>query len=119
MSDLDLENWEPEPVKAPESMLKHAFPYREDPRMKERREKCLPAKTRRFECPGCGMPRWVEPVYSGEEWHYFGQCSYCGVTWAMAYHLMVKCEECGKKNPITSKNPIGRCECTGEVARPF
>jgi hypothetical protein len=122
MSDLDdWENWNPEPVKPDlESLKKHAFPYREDPREKERKSKCIPATSRRFECPGCGMPKHVEPVFSGEEWHYFGQCSFCGVKWCNAYRLMIRCPDCGSKVPITSRNPAGVCKCQGdEVQRPF
>jgi hypothetical protein len=121
MSLDDLEDWEPEPIKPDlEGIKKHALPYREDPKAKERRALCVEAKSRRFECPGCGIAKHVEPVYSGEEWHYLGQCSHCGVRWVNAYRLMVKCDDCGKKVPITSRNPEGRCNCEGgETPRPF
>jgi predicted RNA-binding Zn-ribbon protein involved in translation (DUF1610 family) len=121
----DLENWEPEveielePVKPDiQSMLKHASPYREDKKAKERLEKAVKAWSRRFECPGCGIDKNVDPTFVGDEWHYYGQCSHCGQRWAQAYYLMVKCEECGKKVPMTSRNPEGRCKCQGE-RRPF
>lgn len=114
--DFDLEGWEPQPAKpALESMLSGARPFREDKKAEERRAKCIPAVTRRYECPGCGIPRWVEPTYSGEEWHYFGQCSHCGTSWVNAYNLMIKCEDCEKRNPITSRNPNGRCSCRGDT----
>jgi hypothetical protein len=116
----NLENWEVEPVRPNlESMLRHASPFREDKKAKERLEKCIKATSRRFECPGCGIARHVDPIYSGEEWHYWGQCSHCGAKWCNAYRLMIKCEDCGKRNPVTSKNPDGKCRCNEEVARPF
>lgn len=118
MSDeFDLEGWAPAPAKPPE--IPRPRPFREDKKAEERRKKCIPAMSRRFECPGCGLPRHVEPSYSGEEWHYHGQCSHCGARWTNAYNLMVRCEDCGKKNPITSRNPDGKCKCGDEVARPF
>lgn len=117
---FDLENWEPAAPKPElESMLKHASPFREDKQAIERKAKCVPAKSRRFECPGCGIAKHVEPTFTGEEWHYWGQCSHCGAKWCNAYRLMIRCEECGKRVPITSKNPGGRCKCQEEVARPF
>ena len=118
--DFDLDNWEPEPAKPQlESMLSKARPFREDTRAEERRKACVPAVSRRYECPGCGIIKWVEPVYSGEEWHYWGQCSHCGTRWVNAYNLMVKCTECGTRNPITRRNPNGQCNCQEEVAGPF
>lgn len=120
MSDeLEVE-WEPEPVKADvESLKKHASPFREDLKAKERREKCIPARSRRFECPNCGILKNVDPLYTGTEWHYWGLCSHCGVRWCNAYYILIKCEECGKKVPVTSKNPDGKCKCQGTVSRPF
>lgn len=117
--EIDFE-YEPTPVK-PEigEMLKHASPFREDKQAAERLEKCVKAKSRRFECLGCGITRWVDPVFTGEEWHYWGQCSHCGAQWCNAYRLMIKCEECGKKNPITSRNPQGKCKCSEDTPRPF
>lgn len=114
----NLENWEPEPVKPAPITLK-VSPYREDQKALDRRKKAIPATSRRFECPGCGIAKHVEPTYSGEEWHYFGQCSFCGAKWANAYRLMVRCQECGTKNAMTSRNPEGRCDCESEPARPF
>jgi hypothetical protein len=118
--DLDLDNWEPEPIKleVEQSMLSPS-PFRVDPKDKKRRAVCILATSRRFLCPGCGMPRHVEPTYSGEEWHYFAQCSYCGARWCNAYHLMRRCQECGAKVPMTSRNPDGICNCQGESVRPF
>jgi hypothetical protein len=116
---LEIE-WEIEPVKPDlDSLQKHAFPFRQDPKEEERRKMCEPARSRRFECPRCGILKNVEPTFSGLEWHYFGQCSHCGAKWCNAYRLMIKCEDCGKRNPVTSKNPDGKCRCNEEVARPF
>jgi len=116
----DLENWDPAPIK-PElkSMLNNARPFREDKLAEERRQKCIQAKSRRYECPGCGIIRWVEPTYSGQEWHYWGQCSHCGARWCNAYNLMILCTECGKNVPITSRNPNGRCNCQEMAARKY
>jgi hypothetical protein len=116
--EVDLEGWEPKTAEPNlDGWKKHAF--REDPKAKQRRAMCVPAKSRRYDCPNCGIARNVEPTYSGEEWHYFGQCSHCGQTWVNAYHLMVKCEDCGTKVAITSRNPEGLCRCRGETRRPF
>jgi hypothetical protein len=120
--DLDLENWEPEPAKPDiKSMLSHASasPYRADPGVAKRKALALPAYSRRFECPGCGILKNVDPVFSGDEWHYAAQCSHCGARWVNAYHLLRKCGACDKKVPITSRNPEGRCKCSNEVGRPF
>jgi hypothetical protein len=121
LEDLEsgLENWEPQQAKAPnlDGWKKHAF--RPDKRAEERRAKCLPGRILRFECPSCGILRTVEPVFVGDEWHYYGQCSYCGANWAAARNLMRKCEKCGKRVPLTSRNPEGQCKCEGEVKRKF
>lgn len=114
--DFNLEGWEPEPVKPPlESMLSHASPYREDLKARDRRAKCEDARSRRFDCPACGIPKNIDPVFSGEEWHYFGQCSHCGARWAAARYLIRKCPDCGKKVPMTSRNPEGTCKCKGDT----
>ena len=109
-------DWKPEPVRAPEIKPR---PFREDEKAEELRKRCIPATSRRMECPGCGLPWHVQPTYSGAEWYYNGTCGHCGATWTNAYHLMIKCEDCGKKNPVTSRNPEGKCNCGEEVARPF
>lgn len=114
------DEWDVEAVRPNlESMLKNISPYRVDKKAEERLAKCVKATSRRFECPGCGIPKHLEPFYSGEEWHYWGQCSHCGAKWCNAYRIMIKCTECGKKNPITSKNPDGRCKCQAEARGDF
>lgn len=115
MSSDDLENWEPEPDW--KSML-NVSPYRVDKKAEELRANCEPPRSRRYDCPKCGIARNVEPTFAGDEWHYYGQCSHCGQTWVHAYALMRKCEECGKRVRVTSRNPQGRCNCEG-VTRPF
>lgn len=121
MSDLDdLDNWEPEPTAADlQSMLRHASPFREDKRAQERRAMCEDAWSRRFECPGCGILKNVTPTFAGDEWHFYAQCSQCGVAWANVRCLLRKCDECGKKVPVTSRNPEGRCKCQGGIPRAF
>jgi hypothetical protein len=117
---LDLSNWDPQPATPDiKSMLSKVFPYREDPKVVQRKARCVPALSRRFDCPNCGIDKNIDPVFSGEEWHYAGQCFQCGQSWANAYRLMVRCEDCGGLTAITGRNPNGRCQCQGEAARPF
>ena len=120
MSDFDLEDWEPESRQSAGNLpdfqgFTHASPYREDFKAKERRAKCEDARSRRFDCPACGIPKNIDPVFSGDEWHYFGQCSHCGARWAAARYLMRECPDCGKKVPMTSRNPDGKCKCKGDT----
>jgi hypothetical protein len=117
--DFDLEGWEPQAA-APnlDGWKKHAF--KADERAERRLKLCIPARILSFDCPACGITKNVPPTFSGDEWHYYGQCSHCGATWANARNLMRECEDCGKKVPITSRNPEGRCKCSSEgPAKPF
>jgi hypothetical protein len=116
--DFDLEGWEPQAA-APnlDGWKKHAF--RPDKRAEERLALAMRPRIRSFECPGCGILKNVEPTFATDEWHYVAQCSHCGTSWANARYLLRKCEACGKKVPMTSRNPQGLCNCTGEIERPF
>jgi len=118
-NDLDdLEHWEPKtPEVNVESWKKHAF--RADERAEKRLKMCIQARILTFDCPACGIPKNIAPTFTGDEWHYFGQCSHCGTTWANVRPLIRKCEECGKHIPLTSRNPEGKCKCEGEARRPF
>lgn len=109
MSIDDLEYWEPEPEKPV---------YRVDPKDEKFKALCEPGFSKSFDCPACGIQKNVDPVMAGDEWLYYGQCSHCGQTWVNVYALMRKCESCGKRVRMTSRNPEGRCKCDG-VTRPF
>jgi hypothetical protein len=116
--DFDLEGWEPQAA-APnlDGWKKHAF--RPDKRAEERIALAMRPRIRTFDCPGCGIMKNVEPVFASGQWIYSGQCSHCGVSWANAYNLMRQCPACGEKVAMTSRNPEGKCKCTGETTRRF